>query len=295
MLLKSVLTLITVWPSLGSYDADVAYTSMVLSSMAYCPTYKLQDLSFNTGCSSDVEGLTEMEVYYSNTYDAQGFVAVLNVTANPLVIASFMGTNGSKQDFADDLSGGEFSFSTCEIEGNKLGNVHDGFCSYYNSLQSKGMADRFAELVALYPTYLPIVTGHSLGAAAAAVMAVDLNARYEISPYLYTFGQPRVGGYSFSESISDATAKAYRVVHKKDMIAHLPPCCAVAYKCYKGDTCPYHTGHEVWYDNNMKDSSDYVECNQGEDTSCSDSLMVALNVDDHLNYFNTELGDYCCY
>lgn len=60
----------------------------------------------------------------------------------------------------------------------------------------------------------------------------------------------------------------YRVVHYADIVPHLPA-------SIQGFS---HEGQEVWYNSAM---STYKVCNYGEDSSCSNSLLIAYNTGDH--------------
>lgn len=87
-----------------------------------------------------------------------------------------------------------------------IGNVHFGFCEYYQSVVAEGIADRMVGLAEVYPDYSFFVTGHSLGAAAAAVCAADLTQRLGIAGervLLYTLGEPRAGDGVFADGLSD--------------------------------------------------------------------------------------------
>ena len=63
-----------------------------------------------------------------------------------------------------------------------------------------------------------LVTGHSLGAGLATVLAAALHAR---APRLITFGSPRVGDATFAALINPATVD--RFVNCCDMVARVPP------------------------------------------------------------------------
>ena len=192
----------------------------------------------------------------------------------------------------NNLQGGEFTFSDCKIGSHNFGKVHDGFCGYYKSLHKAGIQTSLMALATANPTYKVIITGHSLGAAAAALAAVDY---YQLTggakALLYTYGQPRVGDYEFAKTVNKHTEEAYRVVHASDIIAHLPVCCG-AFSCWTSSACPYHTEEMVWYNNDMTSSS-YEECDGGEDQSCNN--WVDMSVSDHLHYFGLEIADYCCF
>jgi putative lipase involved disintegration of autophagic bodies len=45
--------------------------------------------------------------------------------------------------------------------------VHAGFCGYYRDLVDLGMTDKIASLAGKHPDYRVLLTGHSLGGAAA--------------------------------------------------------------------------------------------------------------------------------
>lgn len=87
-----------------------------------------------------------------------------------------------------------------------IGNVHYGFCEYYQTLVAEGLAVRIQKLADYHPTYTIFITGHSLGAAAAAVCATDLTQRLGIAGervVLYTLGEPRTGDGVFAAGLED--------------------------------------------------------------------------------------------
>ena len=88
-----------------------------------------------------------------------------------------------------------------------------------------------------------LLTGHSLGAAAATLLALQLDGsslRMRIT--LVTFGSPRVGNRHFQRAF-DASARLrhYRVQNELDPVARGPWWLPFP-GCYK------HTGHHVWLD-----------------------------------------------
>jgi len=51
----------------------------------------------------------------------------------------------------------------------------------------------------------------------------------------------------YSHHIISLFQDAWRIVHRKDAIAHEPFCCGLLGACRPLPTCPYHTENEVWY------------------------------------------------
>jgi hypothetical protein len=229
--------------------------------------------------------------------------------ARSLVVASFKGTNGSVADFATDLAGGYYG-KDCIVEGLNIGKVHAGFCDYWGGLQEAGFGTKLHGLAAQWPAYRVILTGHSLGAAVAVVGATFLAAKYPgFHPSVYTYGQPRVGDADFSDRFGSASPDSWRVVHRKDAVAHEPVCCwnwgglLVGNGdpgCKRTPTCPYHSAGQVWYageglgpaDEAMP-LGDYSLCEGPEDPKCGNWMSLSLR--DHLTYFGVNVPSSCCY
>jgi triacylglycerol lipase len=67
------------------------------------------------------------------------------------------------------------------------------------------------------------ITGHSLGAAIAALAALSATKAGMPPQAVYTFGMPRVGGPLFGVSYGDLGKVTYRLVHGLDLVARVPP------------------------------------------------------------------------
>uniref|UniRef100_A0A914CCW1 Fungal lipase-like domain-containing protein n=1 Tax=Acrobeloides nanus TaxID=290746 RepID=A0A914CCW1_9BILA len=106
---------------------------------------------------------------------------------------------------------------------------------------------------------------------------------------LVTYGQPRVGDLAYANYIDSTIPFAYRVVHKDDMVPHLPPIWLEM-----GDWSNYtHHKSEIWYNNNMAVGQPYVECDVNESNQCSNQLegnLFDLSTIDHDYYFNISVG-----
>jgi triacylglycerol lipase len=68
-------------------------------------------------------------------------------------------------------------------------------------------------------------TGHSLGAALAALAVADLRLVDKRPVHgLYTFGQPRLGDADFARAFdADFKSKAFRFVNNNDIVTRVPP------------------------------------------------------------------------
>lgn len=285
----------------ATYDENTAKDFMAYASAAYCAPARLQpDLAFNDDCAAQLSSFSLSKIFDPHAdrnisdYNAHAHAyAVLGVDpAREWVVAAIKGTNETA-DMITDLSGGEFDFRDCVIGGNNFGKVHAGFCHYYEDLVADGMMEELIDLSNNYPTFSVAMTGHSLGAAVAVLAAYDFNLRTGKKVKITTFGLPRVGDWRFAKAFEAVSDEAFRVVHNRDIVAHLPPCCALLGSCKAMSMCPYHTITQIWYDNDMSAGSDYKVCDGGEDFSCQHE--VSMSVDDHLMYFGVHLGSYCCF
>lgn len=67
------------------------------------------------------------------------------------------------------------------------------------------------------------VTGHSLGGALAVIAAANLKID-QITPMVYTYGQPRAGFDKFAENFNQALpGRLYRIINQSDIVARVPP------------------------------------------------------------------------
>lgn len=174
------------------------------------------------------------------------------------------------------------------------------------------------QLIAEYPSYGVFITGHSLGGAVASITAMHLAYDEVIpaamGPVIYTLGEPRTGDYAFAQKFNALFPTAYRLVHYKDVVAHLPPCHAsfnskLEYVCDDETSefeWAYQHGTEVWYQEVMPDVTDnsqgsFQTCSGapfGEDPNCSDGLVLKDSIDDHTHYFlyqgtPLDIGQFC--
>jgi hypothetical protein len=135
------------------------------------------------------------------------------------------------------------------------------------------------------------VTGHSLGAAVAAIAMMDLEDAGWTVREAYNFGMPRTGNWQFAKGfMNQFTGRFWRVTHHKDLIVQVPlPMRNISWT-YS------HTGLEAFYDGEV--SQGYKICMAPEDPNCSkqywDVLFDDWSMKDHLFYMGVEMGKHGC-
>ncbi|CAJ0575255.1 unnamed protein product, partial [Mesorhabditis spiculigera] len=149
-----------------------------------------------------------------------------------------------------------------------------------------------------------LFTGHSLGGALSAIAATTFAHRH---PYLnvsqYTFGEPRVGNAEFAMTHERLMYESFRVVHRYDLVAHIPYCYEHPWTHSCGQLRnhgPWHHGKEIWFPGNMTANDPYHVCTgdpYGEDDKCSNSVYLHYDITDHRHYFGLDVshfGDLGC-
>ena len=67
------------------------------------------------------------------------------------------------------------------------------------------------------------MTGHSLGAGLATLLALDLAAHSLVPNTCITLASPRVGDLTFQHVFNQVVPNAYRVVNRIDIVPKVPP------------------------------------------------------------------------
>ncbi|ORX68297.1 alpha/beta-hydrolase, partial [Linderina pennispora] len=142
--------------------------------------------------------------------------------------------------------------------------MHTGFLTAYRA-NHRQVKDTLEKLLATYPDYTLIVSGHSLGGGEAAVAATDFaitKPAWIPRMKLITFGQPRVGNIVHAKWLSQQKFPIFRVVNRGDPVPHVPTI-AMNY---------YHEAQQVWYDLSGKVNF----CGRdGDSSTCSDSVPLS--------------------
>lgn len=106
------------------------------------------------------------------------------------------------------------------------GLTEDGFTDMYLSFSlTPSPSSSFLKDVAsvLSPSASITIAGHSLGAALATLLALDMafNTRFPVT--LYTLASPRVGDLVFHNLFNHAVPSAFRVANRLDIVTQTPP------------------------------------------------------------------------
>ncbi|KAK0411926.1 hypothetical protein QR680_005922 [Steinernema hermaphroditum] len=199
------------------------------------------------------------------------------------IIIAIRGNEGISQMVAT-FNGGNFVHE--KFPGG--GKVSKYFMDAYRNLWDGGLKGAFLYLRNKYPDYQVWVTGHNSGGSLASILAANLVFQQLMSAedvLLITFGQLRTGNKDYAEAHDRLLPNSFRVVHNRDMIAHLP---TLNWEGY------YHHGQEIWYQNDMSltRGDDFVRCKQGESKDCSDSLWITMSGIDNGRYYNTVVSKF---
>ncbi|NEP17459.1 MAG: lipase family protein [Leptolyngbya sp. SIO4C1] len=108
------------------------------------------------------------------------------------------------------------------------GKVHTGFFLGWASIERSVLEQiaRWKTTCLKQGQALPplLITGHSLGGALATMAAASLSENVIDVAGLYTFGQPRVGDWTFSRQLNkNLDGKIFRFVNNNDIVPHVPP------------------------------------------------------------------------
>ncbi len=255
--MKTLLFLMMIPFIMGMYNESLAGKMADLCSIAYCP----EDMVCNWDCPpckiwGDVKLL---DVISQPRYSVFGFIARMDEG----IVFVFEGT----QDLEDVVIDLQFA-TTVPYKDHPTARVHEGFWKAYSSVRDEILMIANNSKDTLY------CTGHSLGAAMATLLAVDMHETIGKRCIMYNMGSPRVGNREFSYLLRDSVN--HRVTHWNDPVPHLPPL-VMGF---------YHVGDEAWYN---EEWNKYVSCSDPESRLCSDSRIISMSVKDHRRYFNKSI------
>lgn len=165
--------------------------------------------------------------YKSVTFDANHHAeyCVLYDKERDVIQIHFEKTNG-KQDWKDNFDFPKQLYDTFEWQGKEIKlYVHDGWGNMYHALKHDMHVD-FEKLRKKHPEAKVEVIGWSLGSALAQLCVQDLNYRYGITSYCYTYGS--VKPYFFKDKttrhyIDSCYEECLNFYHRSDIVAYQPP------------------------------------------------------------------------
>jgi predicted lipase len=110
------------------------------------------------------------------------------------------------------------------------GRAEDGFNDFYTSMRTgpsdaqPRVIDVLRPLVTGGTVQSLRITGHSLGAALATMLALDVSGNKVFAgPTVYTFASPRVGDKVFAGTYDQLVPYSWRISNLNDVVPHLPP------------------------------------------------------------------------
>jgi triacylglycerol lipase len=205
----------------SGYPLTEAALCVEMTRLAYCHTPP--DFAFPQASVRQVLariGFSDVECFETQGLAHEGgthcFLAINDDRS--LAVLSFRGTDASDlADIVDDL---EFKFTPWP----RGGRVHEGFAHALASIRPSIDA-----ALASYDGRL-LITGHSLGAGIATLLASDLIPTRPDTE-LYTFGSPRCGDAAFAATVSPKLN--HRYVDCCDKITRIP--LSLMEYCHIGD------------------------------------------------------------
>lgn len=240
-------------------------TALWHSESAYC----YPDTYLTRKYKGPLTGFVPVYSVNDTAHDTQGYVGY--DSSKSAIVVSFRGSE-SIQNWISNLDAILTDYPPCS--GCR---VHKGF---YRAEQSSvnAVISEVKTLKQKYPSYSVVVTGHSLGAALATLVSVDLKAAGLGPVRVFTFGSPRVGNTEFAEWYSATIADHSRVTHHKDLVVHSP--------MHERFT---HVNGE-WYEPSDAVPVGLDPCSGYEDKDCSYQWHIT-SVDDHLWYLGVAMGE----
>tara|TARA_R110002095_G_scaffold188719_1_gene166279 strand:+ start:2179 stop:3102 length:924 start_codon:yes stop_codon:yes gene_type:complete len=176
-----------------------------ISRLIYQPDFHLNE-------KNNLRRFEYKAIGFINKAETSTHVSLLKVKAinsegfpQPCLVVAFRGT--------DDLVDWNNNIKSMQTPFHDRGLVHAGFNIAYESVRE----ELFFYLDDLT---LPIfITGHSLGAALATLLAAEVMDRPKFDS-CYTFGSPRVGDAAFANTFTDKPI--YRVINNCDIATTVP-------------------------------------------------------------------------
>ncbi|KAJ9066713.1 hypothetical protein DSO57_1006935 [Entomophthora muscae] len=255
-------------------DAKYYFSYAVLS---YCNSSVIREWKCRS-CQKMGSDWKVQDVVKDMILETQGVVAVNHKRKEIGIV--FRGSNGLNNQIQNSL------FQQVPLEKlNPAIKVHFGFSNIASGLQTQVLAAvKILREQRSVRDYSITMTGHSMGGAVAAIMAINIQREFNI-PWdrfsIYTYGQPRTGNLEFANYYNSLPLKITRTVNENDVVPHVP----ANFQGY------FHTLTELYIQNNK---ARVCLSRLVEDDTCSKSRVSDLNKDSHDIAWDMSLGEGNC-
>ena len=182
-------------------------------------------IAFNKGTQVTLKGIGWPVLQIFNTLDSSQQFGQIWMNDKYIWIVLRGTTDKSLSEWVADLSISQVSAALNKnnlklpnfVDQNPNIMIHSGFCEIWGQVQQK-IVD-FVSLNGENKTV--ILCGHSLGAAVATLLALQLHTdNYNV--LLYTTASPRVGNNDFVSFVKDTKLNIYSQVNTEDLIPNMP-------------------------------------------------------------------------
>ena len=260
--------------SKNSYNSDNFYNNNIglkathLSAITYCPEESVMD--WDCYWCNNISNFEVVETFWDEFTSTFCYFGKFTTTPTNDYVLAFEGSQDLK-DAKIDLNYSKL----IPYKNHPFAKVHGGFWTAYKSIQ-----DEIYNLIKNHQIDHLMVVGHSLGGALATIASLDLAEVLDIHIHkilMVSLGAPRVGNLQYTQLYDSKVDEYYRLTHGHDPVVQLP------YRLMGF----HHIGHEIFYPDN---SLSYIECLEGENPRCSDSVArERSNFTDHGYYMNVKL------
>ncbi|KAL3072602.1 hypothetical protein niasHS_017576 [Heterodera schachtii] len=161
-----------------------------------------------------------------------------------------------------------------------------------------GMKSQLMKLKETHERHRIWITGHSLGGSLASMTALYL-VNQSMFPAdrvkLVTFGEPRTGNLNFAKAVEQNVPFRYRVINRNDIVTNIPQSVdpdGLLLTMASAERQPFFYRFGIFYPQGMeKREAEFSICENPEDHNCR-SLPLAVDANDHLNYFGVNSEEY---
>ncbi|KAJ9065188.1 hypothetical protein DSO57_1022222 [Entomophthora muscae] len=259
--------------SIPNSEAE-AYRAVHHAGLSYCPASAVRNMICKA-CRRLGGGVEVIDIFTDYTY--QGRAVLLFDKHHNQIVLSYRGSL-FLENWIQDLV-----YLMAPVPYAKGAKIQLGFKQMHQKLYTD-IIGPLREALDKYPDSKLLVTGHSLGAALATVMASDLLHREVVHSQrlnVITFGEPRVGNLEFARWYNSQPAHITRIVNENDIVPHLNPA-SLGYVNHVS---------EMYIQNNRSRICSSIDL---EDVTCSLSRFPNLSVINHTRAWDLPLGVFAC-